>query len=86
MGLESPEIPRESAAEAPEAAPLLPAFLGALAGGGGQRNSVEAALAHALTEATNAGRWDVVVQLAGELQARRTERAGVVTLAKRGGR
>jgi hypothetical protein len=49
---------------------------------------VESALAKALEGATAAGRWDVVAQLAQELQARRLERAGnVVRLdpAKRGG-
>jgi hypothetical protein len=37
---------------------------------------VEAALAKALQEASAAGRFDVVAQLAGELQARREARAG----------
>jgi hypothetical protein len=37
-----------------------------------ERDPVEAALAKALERATGVGRWDVVAQLAGELQARRT--------------
>jgi hypothetical protein len=42
---------------------------------------VEAALAQALALAANAGRFDVVAQLARELEARRLARAGnVVTL------
>jgi len=39
---------------------------------------VEAALAGALTEAAKAGRFDVVAQLAGELQARRLARSANV--------
>jgi hypothetical protein len=42
---------------------------------------VEEALAFALTKATEAGRWDVVAQLAAELQARRLEGSNVVPLA-----
>jgi hypothetical protein len=42
---------------------------------------VETALAAALTRAAEAGRWDVVAQLARELEARRLAQAGnVVTL------
>ena len=41
---------------------------------------VEAALAEALRGATAAGRWEVVAQLARELEARREARAGVVKL------
>jgi hypothetical protein len=41
-------------------------------------DAVEAALAGALKGATDAGRWDVVAQLARELEARRTARAGNV--------
>jgi hypothetical protein len=45
---------------------------------------VEAALAKALEQAAAAGRFDIVALLAGELQARRLARAGVVALnAKR---
>ena len=44
---------------------------------------VEAALAGALTEAAKAGRFDVVAQLAGELQARRLARStNIVSIAK----
>ncbi len=39
---------------------------------------VEAALAHALGRAAEAGRFDVVAQLAKELEARRLARAGNV--------
>ena len=41
---------------------------------------MEAALAKALEEAAAAKRFDVVTQLAGELQARRLARGGVPTL------
>jgi hypothetical protein len=45
---------------------------------------VEAALVKAIGEASAAGRFDVVALLAGELQARRRAREGVVDLdAKR---
>jgi hypothetical protein len=45
---------------------------------------VEAALAKAIGEASAAGRFDVVALLAGELQARRLARGGVMVLdAKR---
>jgi hypothetical protein len=51
---------------------------------------VEAALADALTKASAAAQWDVVARLAGELEARRKARAGVVDLvaarAKRRGK
>lgn len=48
-------------------------------------DAVEGALAAALRGATEAGRWDLVAQLAGELQARRAARAGgnVVALSSR---
>ena len=47
-------------------------------------DDVESAMAKALTEASAAGRFDVVALLAGELQARRLARGGVVALdAKR---
>jgi hypothetical protein len=42
---------------------------------------VEAALADALTKAAAAGAWEVVGQLARELEARRKARSGVVELA-----
>jgi hypothetical protein len=41
-------------------------------------NAVERALAHALDSAAEAGRFDVVAQLARELEARRRARAGNV--------
>ena len=47
---------------------------------------VEAALSTALADASKAGRWDVVVQLGRELEARRlarSEATNVVTLASR---
>ncbi len=48
---------------------------------------MDAALARALDRASEAGRFDVVALLAGELQARRLARVGVVALdAKRGQR
>ena len=48
---------------------------------------VEAALSTALTEAAAAGRFDVVAQLAREIEARRLAAAGnVVALARRGDR
>jgi hypothetical protein len=47
-------------------------------------DAVEAALAEAIRGAASAGRWDVVAQLARELEARRTPRAGnVVALGSR---
>jgi hypothetical protein len=47
-------------------------------------DEVEAALARALDRAAEAGRFDVVAVLAGELQARRLARGGVVAIdAKR---
>ena len=46
-----------------------------------EAEAVEAALAKALEGATAAGRWEVVSQLARELEARRLARMGnVVTL------
>jgi hypothetical protein len=45
---------------------------------------VERVLAKALEGATSAGRWDVVAQLAKELEARRLAREpNVVTLSRR---
>ena len=43
-------------------------------------DAVEAALAEAIRGATSAGRWDVVAQLASELEARRLARAGNVVV------
>ena len=48
--------------------------------------SIEDALASAIAEASKAGRWDVVAQLARELEARRLAAADVVRIdAKKGG-
>jgi hypothetical protein len=49
-------------------------------------DDIEQALAKALSEASTAARWDVVAQLAKELEARRLARAGnVVSLKARRG-
>jgi len=45
-------------------------------------DAIEAALADALAGATEAGRWDVVAQLARELEARRLARAGNVVVLR----
>jgi hypothetical protein len=51
----------------------------------GKIDTVESALAKAIEAASAAGRWDVVSQLARELEARRLASApNVVPLAKRG--
>jgi hypothetical protein len=42
---------------------------------------VEDALAGAIAQAAAAGRWDIVAQLARELEARRLGVAGVIKLA-----
>jgi hypothetical protein len=44
------------------------------------QDAAEAAIAEALTRASEAGQWEVVATLARELQARREARAGVVDL------
>ena len=44
--------------------------------------SVEAALARALVGATEAGRWDVVAQIARGLEARRLAGSNVVAIAR----
>jgi hypothetical protein len=49
----------------------------------GAPSTVEDALALALSRAAEAGRWDVVAQLAKELEARRNAAAGVVSLDAR---
>jgi hypothetical protein len=46
--------------------------------GAASKDTVEAAIATALVEAATAGRFDVVAQLARELEARRLSRAGNV--------
>lgn len=48
-------------------------------------DAVEAALANALTTATRDHRWDLVAQLARELEARRIARAGNVVVLGRSG-
>jgi len=45
--------------------------------------SVEDSLVGAVGEAARAGRWDVVAQLARELEARRLASSGVVALDER---
>lgn len=68
---------------------LTPAAISRDSGGLTKRaddsDAVEAALAAALAEASAAGRWDVVGQLARELEARRLASSGgvVVSLAAR---
>jgi hypothetical protein len=47
---------------------------------------VEAALAKALSEASAAGRFDVVAQLARELEARRLARSGNILVFRKRGR
>jgi hypothetical protein len=44
------------------------------------QSTIEDALAVALSEASRAARWDIVAQLARELEARRLSHAGVTTL------
>jgi hypothetical protein len=54
--------------------------------GEGGSGPVEGALAEALTAASAAGRWDVVAQLARELEARRLVSSNVVPLRTDTGR
>ena len=49
-------------------------------------DTVEEALAAALARASAAGRWDIVAQLARELEARRLRAAGVGLLVDEPGR
>ena len=49
----------------------------------GAAHSTEEALGLAILEATRAGRWDVVAQLARELEARRLGAAGVPRIGDR---
>jgi hypothetical protein len=77
---DSPEVEKkapERVARSPEVAQAERAR-----GNDGAIDAVEDALARALSEASAAGRFDVVAQLARELEARRTARAGVPTLAE----
>ncbi len=46
-----------------------------------EEDAVESALAKALEGATAVGRWDVVSQLARELEARRLATSGAIDLA-----
>ena len=48
---------------------------------GPEKSHVENALARAIEGAVSAGRWDVVAQLAKELEARRLAAAGVMLVA-----
>ena len=79
-------------AEVPERRPASdkPAEPGRLDAQLDASDPVETALAKALGDAAAAGRFDVVGQLARELEARRTAKAGAIDLgaerAKRGGR
>lgn len=52
----------------------------------GDADPVEAAIAEALRKATEVGRFDVVAQLARELEARRTAGAGNVVALPQGRR
>jgi hypothetical protein len=84
---DSREIEKEAAELSPGSPEVAPAERDR--GNDGAIDAVEAALAKALTAASAAGRFDVVAQLARELEARRTARAGNVVAfdrAKRRGR
>jgi ApbE superfamily uncharacterized protein (UPF0280 family) len=52
----------------------------------GDFGSVEDALATAIAQASVVGRWDIVAQLARELEARRLRAAGVRSLSTQRGR
>ena len=52
----------------------------------GDFGSVEDALARAIAQASVVGRWDIVAQLARELEARRLSAAGVRSLGDKRGR
>jgi hypothetical protein len=52
----------------------------------GDFGSVEDALARAIAQASVVGRWDIVAQLARELEARRLSAAGVRSLGDQLGR
>jgi hypothetical protein len=52
----------------------------------GDFGSVEDALARAIAQASVVGRWDIVAQLARELEARRLSAAGVRSLVDKRGR
>jgi hypothetical protein len=52
----------------------------------GDFGSVEDALGRAIAQASVVGRWDIVAQLARELEARRLAAAGVRSLVDKRGR
>jgi hypothetical protein len=52
----------------------------------GDFGSVEDALARAIAQASVVGRWDIVAQLARELEARRLSAEGVRSLVDKRGR
>ncbi len=52
----------------------------------GDIGTVEGALAKAIAQASAVGRWDIVAQLARELEARRLSAAGVRSLVDKRGR
>ena len=52
----------------------------------GDIGTVEDALARAIAQASVVGRWDIVAQLARELEARRLSAAGVRSLVDKRGR
>jgi hypothetical protein len=52
----------------------------------GAIGTVEDALARAIAQASVVGRWDIVAQLAPELEARRLSAAGVRSLVDQRGR
>jgi hypothetical protein len=52
----------------------------------GDMGTVEEALAKAIAQASVVGRWDIVAQLARELEARRLSAAGVRSLVDKRGR
>lgn len=83
-----PEIHGVKPAEEPKPATANPANSGRLDSHLDAADSVEAALAKAIEGATAAGRFDVVSQLAKELETRRFARAKVIPfdVAKRRGR
>lgn len=70
------KIPQDSASSASEIAPDGAPSFGVLprAAAAGEVDPVDVALAQALVDASTAGRFDVVLQIAKELEARRLER------------
>ena len=82
QGFESLALRKESG-DLPEAPETVTQNARGTAGALTVPDPVEAALADALTKAASAGRFDVVAQLAKELEARRLARLDVVDLAAR---